>query len=602
MPLPDASHSRAALPLGYEFQGFRVERVLGHGGYGITYLVYERQLNRRIALKELFPRHIVARIDRVRVAPRSPAERAKFEQARLNFIAEARQIAQFHHDNIVRVHHLVEANQTAYFAMDYVEGINFRQWIAIHRAPREEELARILLPLLDGLGYIHARGILHQDVSPENILVNQKGSPILIDFGSSRGAGGFRDPRQPEVTRAGYSALELYMGSPRGPWTDLYALAGVMAHAIRGQAPPSALDRRSATQPEVPLAERYRRRYRPSFLHTLDRAFSLQAKDRPQNTSEFRRLLATPEPPGKGLDLTGFLHRNRWALAGTAVLAGVAIVLFFLKPPKPGTDGQTITLQSPGDATPPPGLQSHGYRSLSGMQLMPIPALTTVDRRIFFGQNQVRCTDYKFYVPGYDFYIPFSDDIQSTGLTISAAGQHPVVRISQTDASAFCQTMTGREAQAGLLPAGAFFRLPTSAEWSEAAHESSGTLHPWGDAWPPRTDAGAPLANLADASLAQVGSLKRLYSTLDGYDDGFPTTAPVGSFPSLHTTEGLLDLGSNVEEWCSDLDHSTACSRGASWRDADGAAAVTSRVDRNDRTAAYDWIGFRVVLELPTEH
>jgi serine/threonine protein kinase len=602
MPLPDASHSSAALPLGYEFQGFRIERVLGHGGYGITYLVYERQLNRRIALKELFPRHIVARIDRVRVAPRSPAERAKFEQARLNFIAEARQIAQFHHDNIIRVHHLVEANQTAYFAMDYVEGINFRQWIAVHRAPQEEELARILLPLLDGLGYIHARGILHQDVSPENILVNQKGSPVLIDFGSSRGGGGFRDPRQPEVTRAGYSALELYMGSPRGPWTDLYALAGVMAHAIRGQTPPSALDRRSATQPEVSLAERYRRRYRPSFLHTLDRAFSLQAKDRPQSTSEFRRLLATPAPPAKASILSDFFHRYRWALLGAAVLAVAATILFFPRPPKPDPNKQTITVPSSSDITPPPGLQAQGYRSLSGMQLVIIPALTTADRRIFFGQNQVRCADYKFYVPGYDFYIPFSDDIQLAGLTMSAAGQYPVVRISQTDASAFCQTMTARETQDGLLPAGAFFRLPTSAEWSEAAHESSGTPHPWGDGWPPRTESGAPLANLADASLARVGSLQRLYSAIEDYDDGFPTTAPVGSFPALHTTEGLLDFGSNVEEWCSDLDDSTACSRGASWRDADGAAAVTSRVDRNDRNAAYDWIGFRVVLELPTQH
>jgi hypothetical protein len=260
-----------------------------------------------------------------------------------------------------------------------------------------------------------------------------------------------------------------------------------------------------------------------------------------------------------------------------------------------GGGGTTIR-----DGTAATGLQADGYHSGSGMHLVEMPLLESATKRIFMSVCQTRCVDYAFYVPGYEAYIPFLDQLPGgAALTDAAKGNYPVVRVSQVKAAALCEAMTARENKAGRLPAGAFFRLPTQEEWSLAAHAGSGFTHPWGNDWPPLTSSGAAAANLADASLGRIPTLRQLYPVLDNYNDGFATTAPVGSFPDLHTAEGLLDFGSNVEEWCSEIEGSTAFARGASWRDADGSAATTARVDRKDPNEAFDWIGFRVVLELP---
>jgi serine/threonine protein kinase len=581
--------------------------VLGQGGYGITYLAYERTLDRRVALKELFPRQYVARIDRTRVAAASPSERTRFEQAQRDFIGEARRIAKFHHDHIVRIHHLFQANGTAYFVMDYIEGSNFRVWMERNRSPKEAQLAPLLGDLLSGLDYVHAHGILHQDVSPENILIDPQGRPILIDFGSSRAAGQTRNAGEGEVTRAGYSALELYVGGRRGPYTDLYALAGVMMHALTGQTPPTALDRRADPATFGPVAQRLAGRYRASFLNALDQAFAVQPEQRPQDVNRMQKMLA--EQKVRPVPWWRSWNKKRWRpwkvsrelMLRAGVLAAAVLIAALAWWKLAGSSGGT-TDGGHDVVKAVPGLQGNHYRSGSGMEFIEMPMLGSPAARVFVSLRQTRCADYAFYVPGYVAYIPFAQDLPGfAAMPETLRGDYPVVRISQAKAVAFCQTMTDQEAKAGLLPAGAFFRLPTREEWSRAAHEDAGNAYPWGNDWPPRDSVGHPLANLADVSLGQVNVLQKLYPVIEGYDDGYATTAPVGSF-SLRSPEGLFDLGSNVEEWCAEVEGSTATARGASWRDSDGSAATTARMDREDANGAFDWIGLRVVLELPVAH
>ena len=201
-----------------------------------------------------------------------------------------------------------------------------------------------------------------------------------------------------------------------------------------------------------------------------------------------------------------------------------------------------------------------------------------------------------FYIPNYG--ATSSDD--------NSFDSYPVAHISQPGATDFCSKMTDWEVSHGRLPQGAKFRLPTLVEWGQAAHDESGSTYPWGNEWPPRTVDGKALANLNDQSLARVGSLHSLYpQSIPDYDDGFAGTSPVKSFPQT-TKEGLYDLGSNVEEWCSDRNGSTVFSRGASWRDSgdaqdsDEPKPTTSRINPSNIDAGgFDWVGFRVVLELP---
>jgi serine/threonine protein kinase len=359
MASESTQHSGSALPSGYEFCGFRIERVLGQGGFGFTYLAHEQQLDRRVAIKEFYPRHYVIRIDHVRVVPRHAADRPRFDQAKLHFLEEARRLARFDHGNIVRIQRLLEDHHgTAYFVMDFIEGRNFEQWIQAHRSPSEGQLKPILLPLLDGLEYLHFHGVFHQDVSPENILINRQERPILIDFGSAQEDCDDRVKNKPAVTRAGYSAYEQYVAGPKGPCTDLYALASVMIHAITGKPPPAALDRRTNSAGFRSMAERYRGRYSASFLHALDRAFAIMPGDRPQTVAEFRRLLVEPgqlerTKPGI-LDWLG----NPWVLAGTAlaiVLALLVLILFGgpVPPPSPPKPTSPVAVVTPPPPPPP---------------------------------------------------------------------------------------------------------------------------------------------------------------------------------------------------------------------------------------------------------
>ena len=251
---------KQALPAGYRLRTYRVLRVLGAGGFGVTYLCEHAGLGVQVAVKEYLPNEIAVR-DGAAVHPKSAGDREGFEWGLSRFLDEARTLARFEHPNVVRVRDCFEANRTAYIVMDYEDGESLSRLLQRWRTLTEAQLKRVVLPVADGLRHVHASGFLHRDVKPSNIFVRRSGeSPVLLDFGSARYALGRKSRSMTAVASAGYSPPEQYESrGDQGAWTDIYALSALCYRAITGKVPVEAPRRtgelaRSRADPQVRLA------------------------------------------------------------------------------------------------------------------------------------------------------------------------------------------------------------------------------------------------------------------------------------------------------------------------------------------------------------
>ena len=263
-----------------------IDKYLNSGGFGITYLARD-SLGRKVVIKECFPNSICCRAgESVRL--RTDSFHVDFDQAVKLFQKEARALAQLQHPNIVGVHQIFEANGTAYMALDFVEGRDLFDLLdqnsnALPPAAIEE----LACVLLDALRYVHDSGILHRDISPDNILLDTSGTPVLIDFGAARQSAtqASRILSRVHTVKDGYSPQEFYIaGSEQSPSSDLYALAATLVHLITGSPPPNSSLRLAA------VAEAKPDPYRPltgscpgydhHFLAAIDQCLSLFAKDR----------------------------------------------------------------------------------------------------------------------------------------------------------------------------------------------------------------------------------------------------------------------------------------------------------------------------------
>ncbi len=287
-----------ALPAGTELVGdYRIDRVLGAGGFGITYLAEELALGREVTIKEYFPGDFAARNGSNEAVPRSQESEGDYRWGLDRFIAEAQTLAMFDHRNIVRVYRYFRANNTGYMVLHFEEGQSLKGWLqSLGRAPRQYELDRIIAPLLDALEIIHNSSFLHRDIAPDNIIIRRDGAPVLIDFGSARGDIARNSRTVSALVKPGYSPYEQYAetGSQQGPWTDIYALAATLYHAVTGKRPPDAPSR-IVKDELVPAHETALSAYRPGFLAAIDRALSLDIQKRPQSIPEWRGPLLAPE-------------------------------------------------------------------------------------------------------------------------------------------------------------------------------------------------------------------------------------------------------------------------------------------------------------------
>ena len=288
------------LPEGYELQCYVIKEVLGHGGFGITYLAYDKNLDRDIAIKEFMPRDIAKRGDDHTLHSINDSAAEKLEWGLERFIREARTLSRFNHNNIVRVHTVFEQNNTAYMVMSYEHGFSFDRRLQKGR-PSEDELMDILMGLLDGLEVLHEARFIHRDIKPGNIFIREDGTAILLDFGSARQAIGEETMTLTKVVTPGYAPFEQYYGRSdmQGPWTDIYALGATMYRAITGQPPmDSTFRNRYSGEEAIKVVwdelDTHSKKYSTFFLRAIEHSLRSNYKERPQSVPEWRGMLSDP--------------------------------------------------------------------------------------------------------------------------------------------------------------------------------------------------------------------------------------------------------------------------------------------------------------------
>ena len=325
-----ALDTRISLPKNAVLDGsYCIERVIGSGGFGVTYLAEDLHLKTTIAIKEYYPVDFGDRDASMRVQPRSERLRGTFEWGRTSFLNEAQTLARFRHPSIVRITRAFEVHGTAYMVMDYERGQNFEAWLAgLGRAPMQAELDRIAAPLLDALEMLHAESILHRDIAPDNVIVRPDGTPVLLDFGAARQAVAHMSRSLTRITKPGYSPHEQYALDTRlqGPWSDLYAFGATLYRAITGGPPPEATVR-AGDDRMVPAALAGKAAYRPGFLDAIDLCLKVPNRERPQSVAQLRPLLLdTPASGRTEASRRIQAERNRGA-PGLARGMGIAVAV-----------------------------------------------------------------------------------------------------------------------------------------------------------------------------------------------------------------------------------------------------------------------------------
>ena len=290
----DTQDHKQALPPGFRLGSYRVVRVLGAGGFGVTYLCEHGGSGVKVAVKEYLPSGAAVRTGSA-VVPKSPADRESYQWGLRRFLDEARTLARFEHRNVVRVRRYFEANGTAYIVMDYEDGEPLDRVLERTGTLNEAQLKHLLLPVVAGLQMVHAAGFLHRDVKPANIFIRRSDdSPVLLDFGAARQAMGHLSQSVTAIASAGYSPPEQYERSGKhGPWTDIYALSALCYRAVMGEAPIEAPRRqgqllRGEDDPLPRLADIAAGHYSATFLLAVDHGLRVLETERPQSLAEWQ--------------------------------------------------------------------------------------------------------------------------------------------------------------------------------------------------------------------------------------------------------------------------------------------------------------------------
>ncbi len=272
---------------------YLIGRALGHGGFGITYLAWDTGLEARLAIKEYMPNGVAGRAsNETKVLAYSEATQQEFNWGLDRFLEEARVLKKFNsHPGIVSVDTIFRDNGTAYLVMEYLDGMTFEEFLNRRGGKITFETAlRVMLPVLDALSAVHAEGILHRDISPDNIYLTRDGKIKLIDFGAARNALSQKSRNLSIILKEGYAPEEQYRASGvQGPWTDVYACAATLYHAVTGRIPPPSLDRQAEDTLQRPAE--FGAELEPHAEASLMKALAIRAGDRFQSMEDFKGAL-----------------------------------------------------------------------------------------------------------------------------------------------------------------------------------------------------------------------------------------------------------------------------------------------------------------------
>lgn len=332
------SDSSQALPKGYRLHDYEILRVLGEGGFGVTYLAFEDALNRPVAIKEYFPAELATR-DGTTVSAATVDDEETFQWGLTRFIDEAKILARFRNPNIVQVYRYVEENGTAYIVMEYVEGEPLSAFIAEHGTMSADAWLPWLKDLLVGLGQVHDRGFLHRDIKPGNIVIriDEYGEriPVLLDFGAARQN---VERAHTRIYTPGYAPPEQQYGdAEEGPWSDVFAMAAVTVAVLTGQVP--SLD-------GAETSARLQGKVGDGLLRSLLWALEANPGKRPRSAGEWLESLKGGEPSQTSLEekattqsptptAAPVRRKTGWLLPATVVTVTVVVAVGAFWPLQP---------------------------------------------------------------------------------------------------------------------------------------------------------------------------------------------------------------------------------------------------------------------------
>jgi serine/threonine protein kinase len=371
---PDQSWPGFALPRGTAINGYRIERILGSGGFGITYLAVDL-LQQRFAIKEYYPRQFATR-EHMTVRPNTEADTAMFEDCRERFEREAKALVLLGKvtgadGGIVHVQTYFEAFGTCFLVMDYVEGTSLANVVRqepVGLAP--DRVRSLLTQLLSAVRIVHQAGLVHRDIKPANIILRENDRLVLIDFGATRQAAPTETSGYTQIYSGGYGPPEQMLGQRQGEFSDIYAIGAVCYRAIGGH-PANALARQNSVaaglaDPQPKAASIGANRYPSDLLAAIDAALALDPAARPQNADAMLAMLGPakqPTPPQRpvatadpsvGSPVPRIAAHGRWiAAAGVGVVALAALSWLVFHSPAPQPAPVTIPPQT-ATATPTP--------------------------------------------------------------------------------------------------------------------------------------------------------------------------------------------------------------------------------------------------------
>lgn len=298
MPMSTENRVNDVLPPGYILLWYEFCGVIGRGSYGVTYLCFDKNLHRKVAIKEYLPMDFACRQENDTVNPLTDGHKELFTWGLERFLVEARTLAKFNHPNIIKVLSIFEENNTAYMVMEYEDGNNLAEVYQKKSHFNERELLDIIVPVVEGLALVHKAGFIHRDIKPSNIYLRKNGSSVLLDFGSARQTLGSRTRALTTLVTSGYAPFEQYNQSEdeQGTWTDVYALGATLYFCVTGNKPTDALMRgsallRSQQDNYQPILNTDDTGYSDNFLAAINNALKFHADSRPQDAQQWLDML-----------------------------------------------------------------------------------------------------------------------------------------------------------------------------------------------------------------------------------------------------------------------------------------------------------------------
>jgi serine/threonine protein kinase len=326
-----AQENTGVLPMGMLLlDKYVIGKVLGRGGFGITYLAFDAAGDKKVAIKEYFPDSLSYRVPgTATISSYTGEKKAFYDTGSEKFYSEAKMLSRFNgNDNIINVTEFFYENNTAYYVMEYVDGVDLKQYIAQHGGRLQfDEVMRIITPVLYALIIVHSMDVLHRDISPDNIYITKSGDVKLLDFGAARQVVGEQSNSLSVILKQGFTPIEQYKKrGNHGPWSDIYSLGATIYYALTGAPPEESINRTERDDLRMPSL--LGASVPPAFEQILRKMLAVKPESRWQSVLELKEALQSMAAGGaKGVKLFTVKNKPLAAVAGGGILLAIILLV-----------------------------------------------------------------------------------------------------------------------------------------------------------------------------------------------------------------------------------------------------------------------------------